>query len=602
MQFPHLCTKKWFQIIVFFVIIYAFIKTLFSEHEETKFDSRFASLEHFKLWSKYHNINSKIDVLDVLPNCGIPYTCPDNTFPVHIYTGHKNKDPSKLCIMGKYITNHASNDGRGLNIAVINTKRLKIKTFVTFDVYIDSSIVVDMWMNNTIKSNDIVLIYTFDEASRMLVESSKKLFYDYVIPVEVSPPVIPNIKVTAKEIFCNKHEKLRYGYFCNGMRKYDDILPAPLTNRNIMGNVIFSTPIAIIVTEIDKNTEHIDSLTMTLESLIRQPGIDPANVYVFYNGSNNLIVELVNIFKFHLVSLNIKKEFDDNTCSVGYKITEAAMKMLGRKERYVIIINSGLILSPDFLYFMSQLVIIADIDRSIIGISAWNVNGYKTVSSNVNIVYRVRDFPSIGFLVRSDICTKYCEVNIAHSCLNVSSMSVLLNKKIHPEVHILVPDISRVLWRPLSELNEKYKNEYRRQIIVAERNTNTLPSVVLQDPNLLINASYYQHVSDLLRNSLVISFSHDEIKKCESGDSFPMKLMSKFQNKTFSLYYDEEDDQYEISLKNIVNCFGIYVDRNYNLGGSYYGVFRLTFNTNNVLLVKSGSPFHIIKPNNWNNV
>lgn len=53
-------------------------------------------------------------------------------------------------------------------------------------------------------------------------------------------------------------------------------------------------------------------------------------------------------------------------------------------------------------------------------------------------------------------------------------MSVLLNKKIHPEVHILVPDISRVLWRPLSELNEKYKNEYRRQIIVAERNTNTL--------------------------------------------------------------------------------------------------------------------------------
>lgn len=51
------------------------------------------------------------------------------------------------------------------------------------------------------------------------------------------------------------------------------------------------------------------------------------------------------------------------------------MKMLGRKERYVIIINSGLILSPDFLYFMSQLVIIADIDRSIIGISAWNVNG-----------------------------------------------------------------------------------------------------------------------------------------------------------------------------------------------------------------------------------
>ena len=42
-----------------------------------------------------------IDVVEILPNCGIPYTCPDNTFPVHIYTGKRNNDNAKLCIMGK---------------------------------------------------------------------------------------------------------------------------------------------------------------------------------------------------------------------------------------------------------------------------------------------------------------------------------------------------------------------------------------------------------------------------------------------------------------------------------------------------------------------
>lgn len=57
------------------------------------------------------------------------------------------------------------------------------------------------------------------------------------------------------------------------------------------------------------------------------------------------------------------------------RVMEIAIKTLGRRERYVIVLNSGLILSPDFLYFMSQLVTIIDIDQSLIGISAWNVNG-----------------------------------------------------------------------------------------------------------------------------------------------------------------------------------------------------------------------------------
>lgn len=39
------------------------------------------------------------------------------------------------------------------------------------------------------------------------------------------------------------------------------------------------------------------------------------------------------------------------------------------------VIQSGLILAPDFLYFMSQLVTVADVDQSIVGISAWNING-----------------------------------------------------------------------------------------------------------------------------------------------------------------------------------------------------------------------------------
>ena len=77
------------------------------------------------------------------------------------------------------LSNHAGNGGRGLNIALINSKRLEMKDFVTFDVYIDNSIVMDMWLNASVRENDVLIIFTFDEASRMLAESSKRLFYDY---------------------------------------------------------------------------------------------------------------------------------------------------------------------------------------------------------------------------------------------------------------------------------------------------------------------------------------------------------------------------------------------------------------------------------------
>lgn len=66
-----------------------------------------------------------------------------------------------------------------MNIALVNSKRLEVKDFVTFDLYIDNSIVMDMWFNATVKQNDVVIIFTYDEASRMLAESSKKMFYDY---------------------------------------------------------------------------------------------------------------------------------------------------------------------------------------------------------------------------------------------------------------------------------------------------------------------------------------------------------------------------------------------------------------------------------------
>lgn len=98
-----------------------------------------------------------------------------------------------------------------------------------------------------------------------------------------------------------------------GMKKYDDISPAPLADRNLFGNIVYSVPIAIIMTEAD-HLQDLDSFTMTLESLIRQPGIDTSNVYVFFNASSVMVPAIVDIFKFNLQPLNIPDDRNTSKC------------------------------------------------------------------------------------------------------------------------------------------------------------------------------------------------------------------------------------------------------------------------------------------------
>lgn len=44
-------------------------------------------------------------------------------------------------------------------------------------------------------------------------------------------------------------------------------------------------------------------------------------------------------------------------------------------KKYVIVLEEGLIVSPDFLFYMAQLVFLFDKDDSILAVSAWNPNG-----------------------------------------------------------------------------------------------------------------------------------------------------------------------------------------------------------------------------------
>ena len=71
----------------------------------------------------------KLTIGAAVKNCGLPETCKQNEFAVHLYTGKDNNDEPKICVDGKYvIAKGLNNAGRGLNIVVVSNGKEIIRT------------------------------------------------------------------------------------------------------------------------------------------------------------------------------------------------------------------------------------------------------------------------------------------------------------------------------------------------------------------------------------------------------------------------------------------------------------------------------------------
>ncbi|VVC38805.1 Hypothetical protein CINCED_3A009263 [Cinara cedri] len=120
----------------------------------------------------------QIEVIEILPNCGLQTICSENAFPVHIYTGKNKTDFPKLCIMGKYVMSfNRTLGGRGINVAVIEPKTYTILAVNNFDTYEYNSSNLDVWLQNMFKIGHIIIFFTFDEASKKLTKNTRNMLY-----------------------------------------------------------------------------------------------------------------------------------------------------------------------------------------------------------------------------------------------------------------------------------------------------------------------------------------------------------------------------------------------------------------------------------------
>ena len=80
------------------------------------------------------------------------------------------------------------------------------------------------------------------------------------------------------------------------------------------------------------------------------------------------------------------------------KLSREVCKKQHPNQKYLIVIDENIILSPDFLFYMAQTMKSLEKDDTISSISAWSCNCYEH-EGDVHLAYRIRSFPRFAVLL-----------------------------------------------------------------------------------------------------------------------------------------------------------------------------------------------------------
>lgn len=172
-------------------------------------------------------------------------------------------------------------------------------------------------------------------------------------------------------------------------------------------------------------------LPLTLETIVRQPGISPRNVVVFYNAIEcPTIAVLAEIFDF----------MSNDLSDVGTDLDEVlrTTELLFPDSKAFILIDVNILLAPDFIPFMGQLLPFLLTNQSDIeAISAWNDNGFTNVSNDGEIIYKA---------IARHYRPRFAAMFRRGFNFNITSNFLWSFKDYPIDNNVIIPDVSRVLY------------------------------------------------------------------------------------------------------------------------------------------------------------
>ncbi|RNA19337.1 O-linked-mannose beta-1-2-N-acetylglucosaminyltransferase 1-like [Brachionus plicatilis] len=391
--------------------------------------------------------------------------------------------------------------------------------------------------------------------------------------MRIRPDPLPNQNDRRRD-FCSRYDG--YGDFCMNENVDKPLNPAPLINKTLENHAVFKTPIFII-----SSMSHT-SLRMTLETIIMQPGVQRSQIFVCIDEKLDELWSLVDLFGFRYCKI----ESSYNYTEIYRKaLVQAFETDLTDSNENVIIIEEDLILSPDFLYFFTQLYDTFTKDPNIAAISTWNPNGFTQLDGSSSFVYRTNEFPGLAYMLKKSVYDVYIKDSFYDCCSNRAWYNWnLIDKKTKQSVvmDVLVPDVSRSFRRPYDISSDDYS--FLNNLINRKRRTNLIPFPELVELSSLVSRDSYDN---FLKKTLKSAIEFPNYQNC-----FKMGNVSLPQttNQYYKIIYVQENESDLEKLKELCNCFHLFFDQEKAPKGLYQNnVLRFHARKNNYIFVGSKS-------------
>lgn len=554
-------------------------------------------------------------------NCGLREPCKQNEFAVHVFTGKDKTDEPMICVDGRYVIAKNTNDaGRGINIVVVGNGKEVIKV-AHFDTYAEDSTNLEIFLEG-LYDNVILIAVTFDEASTKLGTLARNLFFElgssqvqnlkhrdawyligrkgikgfspleeisyagaenaYPVPLDrrfcvpqtlkgmIIKPDPSSLINDKRRDFCSRFDG--YGDFCTSENIDKPLLPAPIINKTLEEHPVYNTPIMVV------GAMSHNALRMTLETLIMQPGIRTENVYVCVDEKLSELESLIELFGFQYVMI-------ESSFSYMEIMHKALTKIFGPEfidddKMSVIVLEEELVLSPDFLYFFTQVYDIFMNDPDLVAISAFNPNSYHQVDGSASYVYRVNDFPGLGFMLKRSVYDTYLKGKLNTCCAQRAWYNWLIAND-DPSKHfdVLIPDVSRVFRRPYDISSKDFR--FLSNLFNRRRKTNLIPfPELVETEHFAKRDPYNKFLGELVKSAIEIS-----PENCYSTGNITMPTT---KNGNYKIVFEQNDDKDLSKLKKICECFHLFVDESQPPKGIYLNsILRFNSKENNFLFIGS---------------
>ncbi|KHN73023.1 Protein O-linked-mannose beta-1,2-N-acetylglucosaminyltransferase 1 [Toxocara canis] len=320
---------------------------------------------------------------------------------------------------------------------------------------------------------------------------------------------------------------------------------------------------------------NMNNIRLCLESVYEQEGLNPRNVVVAFDSSYPEVLDLSALFRVRSLPLNTSSSYSE-------LLVKSLSQMMSAfpSSPCFIVIEEDVLLAPDFLYFLDQILPTFLDDPSVSTILTFNRNGITKSSSLPSAVYRVENVTlSSAFLIKRSAYEKFI-ANRGDVCCseNVTDGWRLPG-------YAYMPDMSRVKINAPNALD--IVDDSRRKLFTESRIATKYGNETVTNVERLKADVYDADLKLLIERSRQVKL--EGMADCQPGSLLdsPIKVLNLTSGQSFSIFYSGERGTAEV----LARCFHLFCDRDDVIFGTYKGVTRFSVNGHPAFLVNSTNIF-----------